>query len=220
MMENVHSETYGMLIQTFVKDVEKRMKTFNAIETSHSVGLKADWALKYINNTDSFARRLVAFAIVEGVFFSSSFCAIYWVRKDGKMPGLTFSNELIARDEGLHCEFAVHLYRNYIPENEKLSEVDMHEMFKDAVRVEYEFVDEALPNELTGINAQSMKQYVEYVADFWLVNLGYSKLFNVQNPFSWMNSINLSGVTNFFEKRNGEYRHSTQKRVFSLDADI
>lgn len=220
MMEGVHMEMYGRLIETYVTDPVEQAKTFHAIENFESVRLKAEWALKYINNTDSFARRLLAFAIVEGVFFSSSFCAIFWVRKRGKMPGLCFSNDLIARDEGLHCEFAVHEYKNYIPDDEKLTEVQAHEIYRDAVEIEHKFVDEALPNELVGINAVTMKQYVEYIADFWLVNLGYSKLYNSENPFPWMESINLAGMTNFFEKRNGEYRKSTKKRVFSLDADI
>lgn len=221
MMENIHSETYALLIDTYVKDAAEKNRLFHAIETVPCVARKAAWALRWIEN-GTFAQRLVAFAAVEGIFFSGSFCSIFWLKKRGLMPGLTFSNELISRDEGLHCEFACLLYGML---NNKLSQSEIYEIIDDAVCIEKEFVSEALPVDLIGMNARLMKQYIEFVADRWLLELGCSRLYNVSNPFDFMEMISLQGKTNFFEKRVGDYQKSgvmasKETASFSLDEDF
>lgn len=214
MIENIHSETYSLLIDTYIKDKHEKLHLFNAIETVPAVKKKADWALKWITDSHSFAERLVAFAVVEGLFFSGSFCAIFWLKKRGLMPGLTFSNEMIARDEGMHCEFACLLYSML---QKKLSQERIYEIVRDAVEIEQEFVTVALSVSLIGMNSSLMASYIEYVADYWLLRLGYDKLYNTSNPFDWMDLISLQGKTNFFEKRVGEYQKSGV--VNSLNAD-
>lgn len=221
-MENIHSETYSLLIDTYIKDPVQKDKLFNAFETVPAVKKKADWALKWINNTNSFAERLVAFAAVEGIFFSGSFCSIFWLKKRGLMPGLTFSNELISRDEGLHCDFACLLYSML---QEKLSEETIHKIIGDAVVIEKEFITEALPVNLIGMNADLMSKYIEFVADRSLTSLGYKKLYNTKNPFDWMELISLQGKTNFFEKRVAEYQkagvmNDKADQVFTLEAEF
>ena len=205
--ESIHSETYSLLIDTYIKDVEEKNKIFNSIENIPCVAKKAQWAYKWIENTDvSFATRLLSFAIVEGVFFSGSFCAIYWLKKRGLMPGLTFSNELISRDEGLHCEFAYLLY-SYI--KNKVPESIVYEIFQEAVNIEKEFITESIPCAMIGMNSTMMCQYIEFVANRLLLQLGYDKLWNVENPFDFMELISLRPKTNFFELRVGEYTKST-----------
>ncbi|WP_341837630.1 ribonucleoside-diphosphate reductase small subunit [Chitinophaga pollutisoli] len=221
MMENIHSETYALLIDTYVKDPVEKDRLFHAIETVPAVKKKAEWALRWIEN-GTFAERLVAFAAVEGIFFSGSFCSIFWLKKRGLMPGLTFSNELISRDEGLHCEFACLLYSML---EGKMSEKQVHEIISDAVSIEKEFITEALPAALIGMNADLMKQYIEFVADRWLVALGCSKIYNSANPFDFMEMISLQGKTNFFEKRVGDYQKAgvmgeKGTQTFSLDEDF
>ena len=205
-MENVHSETYSLMIDTFVKEPEKKAKLFNSLETMDSVKKKGEWAIKWINDKDSsFGTRLIAFAIVEGVFFSGSFCALFWLKKRGLMPGLTFSNELISRDEGLHTDFAVLLYSKI---KNRISEKSVHEIFTEAVKIEKNFIIESLPCSLIGMNSVLMSEYIEFVADRLLTQLEYSKLFNTANPFPFMENSSLQGKTNFFEKRVGEYQKS------------
>lgn len=203
MIENIHAETYSLLIDTYIKDQKEKTRLFNALETVPCVGLKGEWALKWINS-DNFAERLVAFAAVEGIFFSGSFCSIFWLKKRGLMPGLTFSNELISRDEGLHCDFACLLYTDYL--NNKLSKERVYEIIEDAVKIEQEFVTDALPVNLIGMNAKLMSEYIEFVADRLLLALGYPKIYNSANPFDFMEMISLQGKTNFFEKRVAEYQ--------------
>ncbi|MDG1295636.1 MAG: ribonucleotide-diphosphate reductase subunit beta [Saprospiraceae bacterium] len=222
MMENIHSETYSLLIDTYISDVAEKGKLFNAIDTMDCVRKKADWALRWIDK-GSFQERLIAFAAVEGIFFSGSFCSIFWLKKRGLMPGLSFSNELISRDEGMHCDFACLLYNDHI--NEKLSVDTVTTIIKDAVNIEKEFVTESLPVNLIGMNADLMCQYIEFVADRLLSALRCPKIFNVENPFPWMDIISLQGKTNFFEKRVGDYQKSgvmaeRDKQVFSLDEDF
>ena len=202
MMENIHSETYSLLIDTYIKDKEEQNYLFNAIDTVPAVQKKAEWALKWIGS-ESFTERLVAFAAVEGIFFSGSFCSIFWLKKQGKMPGLSFSNELISRDEGLHTDFAVHLYNHHI-EN-KLSRERIIEIIDSALVIEKEFITEALPVSLIGMNSDLMKQYLEYVSDRLLVELGVGKVYNSENPFDFMQNIALPNKTNFFEKRVADY---------------
>jgi ribonucleotide reductase beta subunit family protein with ferritin-like domain len=202
-MENIHSEIYSLLIDTYVSDAAEKARLFRAIETIPSVQKKANWALRWIGSECSFAERLVAFAAVEGIFFSGSFCAIFWLKKRGLMPGLGHANELISRDEGLHCDFAVHLYKSQC---EPLSESVIHEIVRDATAVEREFVCESLPVELIGMNSAMMAQYIRFVADRLLVALGCQKLFRETNPFDWMEMISLQGKTNFFERRVAEYQ--------------
>lgn len=221
MMENIHSETYALLIDTYIKDPGMKDKLFHAIDTVPAVKKKAEWALRWIEN-GNFAERLVAFAAVEGIFFSGSFCSIFWLKKRGLMPGLTFSNELISRDEGLHCEFACLLYSML---STKLSEEAVYGIITDAVVIEKEFITEALPVDLIGMNAKLMQQYIEFVADRWLAELGYKKIFNTSNPFDFMEMISLQGKTNFFEKRVGDYQKSGvmaggAQQGFSLDEDF
>ena len=204
MMENIHSETYALLIDTYIKDAKEKDHLFHAIETIDAVKKKAEWALRWITK-GSFAERLVAFAAVEGIFFSGSFCSIFWLKKRGLMPGLTFSNELISRDEGLHCEFACLLYKML---QTRLTKDQVYTIIGDAVKIEKEFVSDALPVSLIGMNAKLMSQYIEFVADRWLTELGYPKMFNATNPFDFMELISLQGKTNFFEKRVGDYQKS------------
>ena len=222
MMENIHSETYSLLIDTYIKDSKEKDYLFNAIETFEPVKKKADWAMRWIEN-GSYAERLIAFAAVEGIFFSGSFCSIFWLKKRGLMPGLTFSNELISRDEGLHCDFACMLYNNHLVN--QLEKENVQEIIADAVEIEKEFVTESLPVRLIGMNSDLMSQYIEFVADRLLVELGNNKIYNTSNPFDFMDMINLQGKTNFFEKRVGEYQkagvlNSNDNNNFSLDADF
>ncbi|WP_303309819.1 ribonucleoside-diphosphate reductase small subunit [Hymenobacter sp. BT730] len=222
MMENIHSETYSLLIDTYIKDSKEKDRLFNALETVPCVKKKGEWALKWINSED-FAERIIAFAAVEGIFFSGSFCSIFWLKKRGLMPGLTFSNELISRDEGLHCDFACLLYEKYLVN--KLPEARVHAIIRDAVQIEQEFVTDALPVNLIGMNAKAMSQYIEFVADRLLQSLGYSKIYNATNPFDFMEMISLQGKTNFFEKRVAEYQKAgvmseRTENAFSLDEDF
>ena len=206
-MEGIHSETYSLLIDTYVKDKQEQDHLFRAIETIPCIQKKADWALKWIDSQEDFAKRLVAFAAVEGIFFSGAFCAIYWLKKRGLMPGLTFSNELISRDEGLHTLFAVALYHT-LPE--ALPAETIREIIAEAVALEQEFITEALPCSLIGMNAKLMKQYIAFVADRLLVQLGVEKVYRVTNPFDFMELISLEGKTNFFEKKVSEYSRPTE----------
>ena len=203
MMENIHSETYSLLIDTYVKDDAEKDKLFNAIETFPAIKKKADWALKWIES-DSFAERLIAFAGVEGIFFSGAFCSIFWLKKRGLMPGLTFSNELISRDEGVHCDYAVHLHNNHLVN--KVPKERITEILTDALEIEKEFITESLPVSLIGMNAKLMTQYLEFVTDRLLVELNCDKVYNSTNPFEFMDMISLQGKTNFFEKRVSEYQ--------------
>ncbi len=221
MMENIHSETYALLIDTYINNAAEKYKLFHAIDTVPAVKKKAEWALRWIEK-GNFAQRLVAFAAVEGIFFSGSFCSIFWLKKRGLMPGLTFSNELISRDEGLHCEFACLLYSML---KQKLSEKEIHDIIGDAVTIEKEFITEALPVGLIGMNAGLMQQYIEFVADRWVAELGCSKMFNSINPFDFMEMISLQGKTNFFEKRVGDYQKSgvmstVAEQVFTTEEDF
>jgi ribonucleoside-diphosphate reductase beta chain len=220
MMENIHSETYSLLIDTYIKDKEEQNHLFNAIDTVPAVQKKAEWALKWIGS-DSFVERLIAFAAVEGIFFSGSFCSIFWLKKRGLMPGLSFSNELISRDEGLHTDFAVHLYKNHI-EN-KLSRERLIEIIDSALTIEKEFITESLPVSLIGMNSELMKQYLEYVSDRLLMDLGVGKIYNTENPFDFMANIALQNKTNFFEKRVADYVKSGVGEVqeqISFDEDF
>ncbi|MBF9221636.1 ribonucleoside-diphosphate reductase small subunit [Hymenobacter ruricola] len=221
MMENIHSETYSLLIDTYIKDPKEKDYLFNALETVPAVQKKGEWALKWINS-ENFAERLIAFAAVEGIFFSGSFCSIFWLKKRGLMPGLTFSNELISRDEGLHCDFACLLY-SYL--QNKLDPARVQSIIRDAVTIEQEFVTDALPVSLIGMNAKAMSQYIEFVADRLLVALGCGKIYNATNPFDFMEMISVQGKTNFFEKRVAEYQKAgvmseRNDNVFSLDEDF
>ncbi len=222
MMENIHSETYSLLIDTYIKDPKEKDRLFNAIDTVPCVKKKADWALRFIDN-GSFIENIIAFAAVEGIFFSGSFCSVFWLKKRGLMPGLSFSNELISRDEGLHCDFACLLYTKYI--NNKLPVERVLQIILEAVEIEKEFVTDSLPVDLIGMNARLMAQYIEFVADRLLVALGVPKHFNATNPFDFMEMISLQGKTNFFEKRVSEYQKSgvmaeKDSQKFSLDEDF
>jgi ribonucleoside-diphosphate reductase beta chain len=203
MMENIHSETYSLLIDTYVKDDAEKDELFNALEVFPAIKKKADWALKWIES-DSFAERLIAFAAVEGIFFSGAFCSIYWLKKRGLMPGLTFSNELISRDEGVHCDFAVHLHNHHLVN--KVPKDRIRSIIVDALTIEREFITESLPVSLIGMNAGLMTQYLEFVADRLLVELGCVREYNTSNPFDFMDMISLQGKTNFFEKKVAEYQ--------------
>jgi ribonucleoside-diphosphate reductase subunit M2 len=220
-MENVHSESYSLLIETYIKNSEEKNRLFNAIENFPCIKKKSDWAQKWLNdNRSSFASRLVAFACVEGIFFSGAFCSIYWLKKRGLMPGLTFSNELISRDEALHCEFAVLLYSKL---QVKLKKTKIYEIIKDAVEIETEFICEALPCRLIGMNSQMMTQYIQFVADRLSVQLGYDKIYGVSNPFDFMELISLESKTNFFERRLGDYALATtsgKTEAFELTEDF
>jgi len=228
-MENIHSETYSLLIEQYIKDPNEKEKVFDAIHTMPAVRAKAHWAMQWMNHENSFAERVVAFAAVEGILFSGSFCAIYWLKKRGLMPGLTFSNELISRDEGLHADFACLLYKmlqNQLPEDV------VHDIIRGAVDVEREFICEALSCDLIGMNNKQMTKYIEFVADRLLTALGHSKLYGATNPFDWMELISLQGKTNFFEKRVGEYQKAgvmsglkdkkdgLDSKIFALDVEF
>ncbi|AKJ93671.1 ribonucleotide reductase small subunit [Raccoonpox virus] len=220
-IENIHSEMYSLLIDTYVKDSDEKHYLFNAIETMPCVKKKADWAQKWIHNDTSYGERLVAFAAVEGIFFSGSFAAIFWLKKRGLMPGLTFSNELISRDEGLHCDFACLMFKHLLhpPSDEVVTSI-----ITEAVDIEKEFLTEALPVKLIGMNCEMMKTYIEFVADRLISELGFKKKYNATNPFDFMENISLEGKTNFFEKRVGEYQKmgvmSQEDNHFSLDVDF
>lgn len=221
-IEDIHAETYSLLIDTYIQDTTEKNELFNAMTTLPCVQKKAKWALKWIDEAPSFAHRLIAFAAVEGIFFSGSFCSIYWLKKRGLMPGLTFSNELISRDEGMHCDFACLLYS--MLEN-KIDPAEVRSIITEAVTFEKEFVTDALPVSLIGMNASLMGQYIEFVADRLLVSLGNSKVYGTANPFPWMEMISLQGKTNFFEKRVGDYQKAgvmseREKQTFSLDEDF
>lgn len=223
MMENIHSETYSLLIDTYVKDEAEKAELFNALEVFPAIAKKGEWALKWIES-DSFAERLIAFAAVEGIFFSGAFCSIYWLKKRGLMPGLTFSNELISRDEGVHCDFAVHLHNHHLIN--KVPKDRIKEIIVDALDIEREFVTESLPVSLIGMNAALMTQYLEFVADRLLVELGCERVYGSANPFDFMDMISLQGKTNFFEKRVAEYQKSgvmntdSDAQKISFDADF
>ena len=226
MMENIHSETYSLLIDTYVKDEKEKNTLFKAIENFPAIKKKADWALKWIDSP-SFAERLIAFAAVEGIFFSGAFCSIFWLKKRGLMPGLTFSNELISRDEGMHCDFAVHLHNNHLIN--KVPKERIKEIITDALAIEREFITESLPVSLIGMNAKLMTQYLEFVTDRLLVELNCEKQYNTTNPFDFMDMISLQGKTNFFEKKVGEYQKAGVKQQeksakeedpFAFDADF
>ncbi|XP_022138232.1 ribonucleoside-diphosphate reductase small chain A [Momordica charantia] len=225
-MENIHSEMYSLLLETYIKDSKEKHRLFNAIENIPCVAVKAKWAIDWIHSSDIFAERLVAFACVEGIFFSGSFCAIFWLKKRGLMPGLTFSNELISRDEGLHCDFACLLYSLL---QKQLPCERVHHIVNEAVEIEREFVCEALPCALIGMNSTLMSQYIQFVADRLLVSLGYNMKYNVENPFDWMEFISLQGKANFFERRVGDYqkasvmsglKDASKNFVFKIDEDF
>jgi ribonucleoside-diphosphate reductase beta chain len=223
-IENIHSEMYSLLIETYITDSNEKTCLFDAIEAMPAVKKKAQWALRWIeNHTATFAERLVAFAAVEGIFFSGSFCAIFWLKKRGLMPGLTFSNELISRDEGLHCDFACLLYSTL--ELTRLDRARVCEIIDEAVAIERDFISDSLPVALIGMNASLMGQYIEFVADRLLAALGYEKLYRTQNPFDWMELISLKGKSNFFERRVSEYAKAnimspSKERQFRLDIDF
>ncbi|APU10378.1 ribonucleoside-diphosphate reductase [Cellulophaga lytica] len=225
MMENIHSETYSLLIDTYVKDEKEKDILFHALENFPAIRKKADWALKWIESP-SFAERLIAFAAVEGIFFSGSFCSIFWLKKRGLMPGLTFSNELISRDEGMHCDYAVHLHNNHLIN--KVPKERITEILVDALDIEREFITESLPVSLIGMNSKLMTQYLEFVTDRLLVELNCDKVYNSTNPFDFMDMISLQGKTNFFEKRVAEYQKSgvannndgDDAQKISFDADF
>jgi ribonucleoside-diphosphate reductase beta chain len=223
MMENIHSETYSLLIDTYVKDEAEKDELFNALEVFPAIKKKADWALKWIESP-SFAERLIAFAAVEGIFFSGAFCSIYWLKKRGLMPGLTFSNELISRDEGVHCDFAVHLHNHHLIN--KVPKERIRSIIVDALNIEREFITESLPVSLIGMNAGLMTQYLEFVADRLLVELGCDREYNTSNPFDFMDMISLQGKTNFFEKKVAEYQKAgvmntdVEAQKITFDADF
>ncbi len=227
MMENIHSETYSLLIDTYVKDEFEKDQLFRALEVFPAIKKKADWALKWIDS-DSFAERLIAFAAVEGIFFSGAFCSIYWLKKRGLMPGLTFSNELISRDEGVHCDFAVHLHNHHLIN--KVPKDRIREILVDALNIEREFITESLPVSLIGMNAGLMTQYLEFVTDRLLVELGCDREYNTANPFDFMDMISLQGKTNFFEKKVAEYQkagvmnsggaNDSESQKITFDADF
>ena len=221
MMENIHSETYSLLIDTYIKDEEEKTKLFQAIDVFPAIQKKARWALKWIES-DSFAERLIAFAAVEGIFFSGSFCSIFWLKKRGLLPGLTFSNELISRDEGMHCDFAVHLHNNHLVN--KVPKERIKEIIISALDIEREFITESLPVSLIGMNSKLMTQYLEFVTDRLLLEFGCDKEYNATNPFDFMEMISLEGKTNFFEKRVSEYQKAGVKSggtgSISFDADF
>jgi ribonucleotide reductase beta subunit family protein with ferritin-like domain len=220
-MENIHSQTYSLLIETYIKNAEEKDKLFRALENFDCIKKKGDWAQKWIkDNRSGFATRLIAFACVEGIFFSGAFCSIYWMKKRGLMPGLTFSNELISRDEALHCEFAVLLYSKLV---NKVKKSRVHEIIKEAVEIENEFICEALPCRLIGMNSQLMTQYVQFCADRLCVQLGYDKIYNACNPFDFMELISLEGKVNFFERYNDSYALATKTKddsTFDLTEDF
>jgi ribonucleoside-diphosphate reductase subunit M2 len=214
-MENIHSHTYSNLIETYIKDKNEKYKLFNAISNFPCIKKKSDWAQKWIHdNRSSFATRLVAFACVEGIFFSGAFCSIFWLKKRGLMPGLTFSNELISRDEALHCEFAILMYSKLV---KKMDKARIHEIIKEAVEIETEFICDALPCRLIGMNSELMTQYIQFVADRLCVQLGYKKIYNVTNCFPWMELISLESKCNFFEKKPDAYALANKNKTDAFD---
>ena len=216
-MENIHSEMYSLLIDTYIKDSQEKSKLFSALQHFPCIKKKADWAIKWIQDKRSFATRIIAFACVEGIFFSGAFCSIFWLKKRGKMPGLTFSNELISRDEALHTEFAIMLYKTL---NKKLSKKKVVDIIKEAVDIEKEFICVALPCRLISMNAKLMSEYIEFVADRLIVQMGYEAIYNTANPFDFMEMISIEGKTNFFEKRVAEYALATKTKdstIFDMD---
>ena len=220
-METIHSEMYSLLIETYIKDSDEKNKLFDAIKHFPCIKKKADWAIKWIQDKRaSFATRLIAFACIEGIFFSGAFCSIFWLKKRGKMPGLTFSNELISRDEALHTEFAIMLYKKL---NKKLSKKKAIELIREAVDIEKEFICEALPCRLISMNSKLMSDYIEFVADRLIMQIGYEAIYNTANPFDFMELISIEGKTNFFEKRVGEYALATKTKdstVFDMDGEF
>jgi ribonucleoside-diphosphate reductase beta chain len=221
-IENIHAEMYSLLIDTYIRDPKEKDYLFHALKNLDCVSKKGNWALRWIDNAPSFAHRLIAFAAVEGIFFSGSFCAIFWLKKRGLMPGLTFSNELISRDEGMHCDFACLLYSML---EHKLDPKEVQAIITEAVSFEKEFVTDALPVSLIGMNAELMSQYIEFVADRLLMSLGIDKVYGTPNPFSWMDMISIQGKTNFFEKRVGDYQKAgvmgkREEQTFSMEADF
>jgi ribonucleotide reductase beta subunit family protein with ferritin-like domain len=220
-MENIHSQTYSLLIETYIKNEDEKMRLFQAIDHFPCIKKKSDWAQKWIkDNRSGFATRLVAFACVEGIFFSGAFCSIFWLKKRGLMPGLTFSNELISRDEALHCEFAILLYNKLV---KKMPKSKIHELIKEAVDIETEFICEALPCRLIGMNSKMMTQYIQFVADRLCLQLGYDKLYDVTNPFDFMELISLEGKTNFFERVVSDYslaNKTVDKNTFEFSEDF
>lgn len=220
-MENIHSQTYSLLIETYIKDVDEKMRLFNAVENFPCIKKKADWAQKWIkDNRSGFATRLIAFACVEGIFFSGAFCSIFWLKKRGLMPGLTFSNELISRDEALHCEFAILLYSKL---QNKVKKSKLHEIIKEAVEIETEFICDALPCRLIGMNSQLMTQYIQFVADRLCLQLGYDKIYGVSNPFDFMELISLESKSNFFERKNDSYALANKNKneeIFEFTEDF
>ena len=221
-IENIHSEVYSLLIDTYIKDPKEKDFLFHALNNLDCVSKKGNWALRWIENAPSFAHRLIAFAAVEGIFFSGSFCSIFWLKKRGLMPGLSFSNELISRDEGMHCDFACLLYSML---DNKPDPKEVEAIITEAVVFEKEFITDALPVSLIGMNADMMAQYIEFVADRLLVSLGNNKVYGTANPFPWMDMISIQGKTNFFEKRVGDYQKAgvmakREEQIFSTDADF
>ncbi len=221
-IENIHAEMYSLLIDTYIKEPKEKDYLFHALQNLPCVAKKGEWAMRWIEEAPTFAHRLIAFAAVEGIFFSGSFCSIYWLKKRGLMPGLTFSNELISRDEGMHCDFACLLYSML---QSQLDKEEVQSIITEAVTFEKEFVTDALPVSLIGMNAELMGQYIEFVADRLLMSLGNPKVYNTENPFSWMDMISIQGKTNFFEKRVGDYQKSgvmanRDEQVFAMDADF
>lgn len=214
-MENIHSEVYSLMIDTFIKDQKEKDELFNAIEQISSIKKKADWCLRWIDSCEDFRKRLIAFACVEGIFFSGAFCSIFWLKKRGLMPGLTFSNELISRDEGLHCDFACHLYSFLEP----LPEETVHTITREAVEFEKEFILESLPCRLIGMNAELMSKYIEFVGDRLLLQLGYNKIYNTTCPFDFMEEISIDHKPNFFERKNSNYQKvvNSEKELKILD---
>jgi len=220
-MENIHGQTYSLLIDTYIKDQNEKMHLFRALQHYPCIKKKGDWAQKWIaDNRSSFATRLVAFACIEGIFFSGAFCSIFWMKKRGLMPGLTFSNELISRDEALHCEFAILLYGKM---QKKVAKARIYEIIREAVEIEIEFICEALPCRLIGMNANLMTQYIQFVADRLVVQLGYDKIYNVGNPFDFMELISIESKTNFFERRVSDYALAEKTKtddMFEMNADF
>jgi len=225
MVEDIHSDMYSTLVETLISDVDERNRIFNAIAEMPVIKAKADWAIKYSNPVNaSLVERLVAFAVVEGVFFSGSFCAIYYLREQGILPGVCFSNDYIAKDEGQHCDFACLMY-SHVMEEHRLTTEKIHEIFDEAVKIETQFVTEAIPVAMIGMNSDLMSQYIKFVADFWISKLGYPKMYNVSQPFKFMVNISIQQRTNFFEKRVGEYKRanvgtSEEDREFVIDDDF
>jgi ribonucleotide reductase beta subunit family protein with ferritin-like domain len=222
-METIHSEMYGIMIDTYIKDAQEKDRLFNAIKHLPYVEKKARWAQKWINDRSApYSQRIIAFVAVEGIFFSGSFCSLYWLKKRGLMPGLTLSNEFIARDEGLHCEFAALMHKHL---NNKANQTQIIQIISEATEIEKEFVQSALPVSLIGMNNKLMVQYIEFVADFWLMRFGVNPIYNSENPFEWMDMISMEGKTNFFEKRVSEYQRpgilsGQQENTFTLNADF